>query len=103
MRVGCLETRSSPQWGRAGLFRVVVPPCVLRPLTDKLIDSFRFCNISPSAQALAHEHPNRNANVLQIRHNEPQVTLRHLLGLGTPASTCAGGFILLGPDKAGGL
>lgn len=43
------------------------------------------------------------ANLLQIQHNETWVTLSHLLSLSTPAPTRAGGFILLGPDKAGNL
>ena len=46
---------------------------------------------------------NCNANLLQIRHNEPWVTLSHLLGLGVSAPTCAGGFMLLGLDMAGNL
>ena len=29
--------------------------------------------------------------------------MNHLLGLGAPVPTCAGGFILLGPDMAGNL
>ena len=65
-------------------------------------------------QALTHKHPSRthevgrgsksrNAKLLQMRHNEPWVTLSHLLGLGVPASTCAGSFVLLGPGMAGNL
>ena len=58
---------------------------------------------------LTHKHQNEtdsknhNADLLQIWHNEPQVTLRHLLDLGVPVPTCASGFILLGPDMAGNL
>ena len=46
---------------------------------------------------------NHNANLLQIQHNEPLVTLSHHLGLGVPVPTCAGGFILLNFAKAGNL
>ena len=34
--------RSSLEWGKIGLFRVVVPSCVLFHLTDHLIDNFRL-------------------------------------------------------------
>lgn len=43
--------RSAGSGSRAGCFRVVVPPCVLRHLTDRLIDSFRVYTFSPSMQA----------------------------------------------------
>ena len=39
-----------------------------------------------------------NANLWLIQHNEAYVILSHFLGLGAPVLTCAGGFILLGPD-----
>ena len=89
----------------------MVLPCVLRHLTDKLIDNFRF---SLSAQVLTPKSPSETdgsggrgkthkANLLQIQHNESWVTLSHLSGLGAPAQTCAGGFIVLGPDMAGNL
>ena len=84
---------------------MVVPPCVLRHLTDKLNDGFRLYNFSPCVQALKHKHPSethggeggksRNGNLLQTRHNEPQVTLSHVVGLGVPAPNCAGGFYLV--------
>lgn len=87
----CLEIRSSPQWGGIGwdFFRVVVPPWVLHLLTDKLIDS-------SSAQVLTRKHPGKthNANLFQMWHNKPWVTLCHLLGFGAPVPICAGGFYL---------
>ena len=59
----CLETRRSPavRVGLGFLRVVAVPPHVLRNLTDKLIDSFRFYqyNLSLSAQVLTHKHPSK--------------------------------------------
>ena len=49
--------KQSHKGGRVGFFRVVVPPCVLRHLTDKLIDSFRLYYFSLSVQVLTHKHP----------------------------------------------
>ena len=46
---------------------------------------------------------NCKANLLQIWHNEPQVNSSHLLGLGEAVPTCAGVFILPGPDMATNL
>ena len=45
MSSGCLETRSSPAWGRAG--RVKSGGASQCHLTDKLV-SFRLYNFSPS-------------------------------------------------------
>lgn len=65
---------------------------------------------------LSHKHPSetpggwgagggqtRNADLLQMRHNERRVTVSHLSGLGAPAPACADGFILFCSDKAGNL
>ena len=54
-----MRAEAAPQWGGVGFFTVMVPPCVLCHLTDKLIDSFRLYNFSPSAQALTHKHPSK--------------------------------------------
>ena len=98
MRSGCLETRSSPAWGRAGCIKSGgASPC---HLTGKLV-SFRLYNFSSCAGAFAGKPmvvivgvKNCSANLLQIQHNEAQVTLSHLLGLGSCVPMCAGGFFL---------
>lgn len=43
---------------------------------------------------------NLNANLLPIQYNGPRVTLSHCLGVGVSEPTCAGRFILPGPNKA---
>ena len=55
--MGHVGSSSSPAMGRVGCFRVVVTPCVLGHLSDKLIDSFRLYKFSPSVQVLTHKHP----------------------------------------------
>ena len=52
MRAAVWKSEVAAQWGRVGVFRVVVSPCVLHHLTDKLIDSFRSYNCSSSARRL---------------------------------------------------
>ena len=78
---------------------VSCPPSSWFNLPDKLIDSFRLYNFCPSAQALTHEPRSethdrgggsQNPNLLQIWHNEPKVTVSHLLGLGAAMPTCVG-------------
>ena len=79
---------------------MVIPPFVQCYLTDKLIDSFRLYNFSPSTQVLKHKYvnetmgggggsKNHNASLLQISLSEPWVTLSHFLGLGMPVPNCA--------------
>ena len=46
---------------------------------------------------------NSNANSLQIRHNDPWVSLSQFSVAGVPMPTCAGSFVLVGPDMAGKL
>ena len=93
MTAGCLETRSSPVVGLVVSERWQVPPCVLCHLTDKLIDSFRSHNFSPSAQAhistqaKGGEGKTHNANLVRIQCNEPWVTLIHFLDLDAPVPT----------------
>ena len=79
MSSGCLETRSSPAWGRAG--RVTSGGASQCHLTDKLV-SFRLYNFSPSVIGETLGKPvgggggvqNCSANLLQIQRNEAQIT-----------------------------
>jgi len=84
--------------GYAILAKVVpCPPSSCFNLPDKLIDSFRLYtfalvhrHLPMSPRVKPMERGNQNPNLLQIWHNEPKVTVSHLLGLGAPMPTCAG-------------
>ena len=49
----------------------------------------RHLPMSPRVKPMERGN-NQNPNLLQIWHNEPKVTVSHLLGLGAPMLTCAG-------------
>ena len=98
MRVGCVETRSSPKMDEGWVWFFLEQwffSVVLNHLTDKLIDRFRFYNCSSSAEAHTPKKSQGAKPTMPIYYKYGIINPVSFLGLDVPVLVILSHLVLI--------